>query len=83
MGFSYKMDPSETRVDFTLRIKEERDVSFNLVAPMNDVKLMVGNTKGELDEAEAEVSTDGYILIMKQDLQGKDFTVSVVKAKDS
>jgi hypothetical protein len=57
------MDSSEERVDFKFKLKEKTDVSFNLVAPLNSLKLFVSNGREEVDEDTSEQSTDGYILI--------------------
>ena len=56
VAFSYVMDVFEKRVDFKITVKEKKDVSFNLVAPLNDLKLMVQNTDDEIDDDEAQTS---------------------------
>ncbi len=38
------MDEQEDRIDFTFKLKEKTDVGFNLVAPLNALKLYVSNT---------------------------------------
>lgn len=63
--FSYTMDSKEERVDFKFKLKEKSDVSFNLVSPLNSLKLFVSNGKEDVDEDTSEQSTDGYILIQK------------------
>lgn len=57
------MDSKEERVDFKFKLKEKSDVSFNLVSPLNSLKLFVSNGKEDVDEDTSEQSTDGYILI--------------------
>ena len=76
------MDSSEERIDFKFKLKEKSDVSFNLVSPLNSLKLFVSNGRDDVDEDTSEQSTDGYILIEKGNMESLDFTVSVVKMKD-
>jgi hypothetical protein len=64
------MDSKEERVDFRVKLAKKADVSFNLVSPLNSLKLLVSNEE-ELPNFDAsEQSTDGYIFIEK-DLIGK------------
>lgn len=84
MPFSYTMDSHEDRIDFKVKLKEKSDVSFNLVAPLNTLKLMVANARDDLPDSDtAEQSTDGYIFIEKNDIQGLNFVISVMKIKES
>jgi len=39
------MDPEEDKVDFKLQLHEKKDVSFNLVAPLNDLLMVAGNSE--------------------------------------
>jgi hypothetical protein len=43
--FSYTMDSHEDRVDFKVKLAEKSDVSFNLVAPLGSLKLLISNEK--------------------------------------
>jgi hypothetical protein len=43
-AFSYTMDEGEDRVDFRFKLEQKKDVTFNLVAPLNALKLFVANT---------------------------------------
>jgi hypothetical protein len=53
MPFSYTMDSHEDRIDFQVKLKEKSDVSFNLVAPLNTLKLLVANAKDNLPDADS------------------------------
>ena len=43
-AFSYEMDEGEDKIDFSFRLQEKKEVSFNLVAPLNALKLYVSDT---------------------------------------
>jgi hypothetical protein len=42
-AFSYSMDEGEERIDFTFKLQEKSDVSFNLISPLNALRLYVAN----------------------------------------
>jgi len=42
--FSYSMDEEEQRIDFSFKLSSKADITFNLVAPLNALKLYVSNT---------------------------------------
>jgi hypothetical protein len=44
--FSYTMDPMEDKISFKFVITEKKDVTFNLIAPLNNVLLKVTNSMG-------------------------------------
>ncbi len=59
-------------------------MSFNLVAPLNTLKMLVANGKDETPDADsAEISTDGYIFIEKSNIKDLYFVISVMKIKES
>lgn len=84
LPISYTMDSAEKRIDFKFTLKQKSDVSFNLIAPLNTLKLIVTNEeKNVRDEGNTEQSSEGYILFEKDQIRGLDFVVSVVKANDN
>jgi hypothetical protein len=83
LPFSYTMDSAENRIDFKFAIKEKTDVNFNLIAPLNTLKLIVANEEKNIpDEGSAEQSSEGYVLFEKDQINGLNFVISVVKANE-
>ena len=72
IAFSYTMDEQEQRIDFTFKLEAKKDVTFNLVSPLNALKLFVSNAASSDDKSleNVELSTDGFIEIKKEDIEG-------------
>ena len=65
-AFSYEMDEGEDKIDVSFRLQEKKEVSFNLVAPLNALKLYVSNTLNAEKQLEnVEQSSDGFIVFKK------------------
>lgn len=66
------MDEQEQRIDFTFKLEAKKDVTFNLVSPLNALKLFVSNAASSDDKSleNVELSTDGFIEIKKEDIEG-------------
>jgi hypothetical protein len=69
--FSYLMDDTEKKIYFKFQIPEKGPVSFNLIAPLNDLLLIVNNGKEKPNGDEHTASTDGYISYSKSELDSK------------
>ena len=61
--FAYLFDDQETSLTFKFKVPKKEDVSFNLIAPNNQLNLLVLNQedpkKSEIDKA--DWASDGYI----------------------
>lgn len=62
------MDDREKRIYFKFILPEKTGVSFNLIAPLNDLLLIVNNGKEKPNGDEHTASTDGYISFSKAEL---------------
>lgn len=49
--FSYTMDSKEDKISFKFVLTEKKDVTFNLIAPLNNVLLKVTNNIGFSEES--------------------------------
>jgi hypothetical protein len=64
-------------------LKEKNDVSFNLIAPLNTLKLIVGNEdSSEPEDENSEQSSDGYIFFEKDQIKNLNFVISIVKTNE-
>lgn len=81
--FSYLMDDRENSVLFKFKLPAKEDVSFNLIAPLNDLLLIVANGKDAPNGDEDGASTDGYISLTKSELTSTEFRVMVEKTESS
>lgn len=81
MPFTYLMDDKENFLFFTFRLDNKQDVSFNLIAPVNELVLNVVNKQKvtKQDQDSAEVSSDGYIKFAKADINDLVFQIKVEK----
>lgn len=77
------MDDTEKKIYFKFSIPEKTGVSFNLIAPLNNLLLIVNNGKEKPDGDEHTASTDGYISFAKSELQSKEFRILVKKTPDA
>lgn len=65
------MDDTEKKIYFKFSIPEKTGVSFNLIAPLNDLMLVVNNGKEKPNGDDHTPSSDGYISFDKSDLESK------------
>lgn len=79
--FAYLFDNEEKYIMFEFKAPSKQDVSFNLIAPANQLNLLVLNKekpeKG--DEENADWATDGFIKFEKKDVNSTNFYVKVMK----
>lgn len=86
--FVYLMDNNEEHVALHFKIPQKVDVSFNLMAPLKELTMMILNKEGtdDLDSKkeaeEGEFTTEGSITYLKSDLKTTNFIVVVSKREE-
>lgn len=69
------MDDNENELTFSFKLNRKQDVSFNLIAPLNELTLAVfnkdklGKEDSTKESTEAEISMDGYVSYTKDELK--------------
>jgi hypothetical protein len=66
-------------VAFKFKNNKKGDVSFNLIAPLNALNLLVNNGIDLPDEDSPDLSSDGFIIFSKDQIDGLDFSILVRK----
>lgn len=79
-AFSYRIEEDEEEILFKYKLQEKMDVSFNLVAPLNHLNLLVSNGEQESDDL-TSMSSEGYITFQKEEIKSLTFIITVKKTE--